>query len=356
MNSERIEEAAARWFARRQGGNWTDAEQTRLTAWLEEDTAHRIAYIRLETAWNHAARMQALGAGVAPGLIPPRGSWGDQIFFKGLAPDARPPSLPPFTGPAGPNPRGRKWGRAWRRRSLWGAAASVLLAIGAAVYVYTSGPLSGDRYVTKVGAIDTVPLADGSHITLNTDSRIRVDLAREERRIELDRGEAFFQIAKDPARPFVVKVGNKRVIAVGTQFSVRRDDAGDIRVAVSEGRVRVETDSPAGSAVPVLVAGDVAQTSKTEVFIHPHAGAEVEEALSWRSGYIVLHDMTLADAVAEFNRYNKRKILIDDPALAAVRIGGTFRATNPEVFLWFLHTEFGLNAEQTEARVVLKQR
>jgi transmembrane sensor len=215
--------------------------------------------------------------------------------------------------------------------------------------------LSGDRYDTQIGVIDTVPLADGSHITLNTDSRIRVDLASQERRIELDRGEAFFQVAKDPARPFVVKVGNKRVIAVGTQFSVRRDDAGDIRVAVSEGRVHVETDSPAGSAVPVLVAGDVAQTAKTEVFVRPHASAEVEEALSWRSGYIVLHDMTLADAVAEFNRYNKRKIFIEDPTLAVVRIGGTFRATNPEVFLWFLSTEFGVSAEQTEERVVLKQ-
>jgi transmembrane sensor len=231
----------------------------------------------------------------------------------------------------------------------------VLVAVGTGFYVYTTGVLSGDRYATNVGAIDTVPLADGSHITLNTDSRIRVDLAPGERRIELDRGEAFFQVAKDPARPFVVKVGNKRVIAVGTQFSVRRDDAGDIRVAVSEGKVRVETDSPAGSAVPVLVAGDVAQTAKTEVFVRPHATGEVEEEMSWRSGYITLRDMTLADAVAEFNRYNKRKIFIEDPALAARRVGGMFRANNPQAFLWFLNSELGVEADQTENKVVLKQ-
>jgi transmembrane sensor len=355
MNSEKIEEAAARWFARRQSGDWSDAEQAQFQAWLEQNTAHRIAYIRLEAAWNHAARMKALGAGVPAGVIPPRRSWGDQIFFRGLTGQAHIPSTPERTGPGGASPHPHR-SRKVLRGMFWGVAVAVVLAVGAGAYLYTTGMLSDNRYSTRVGAIDTVPLADGSRVTLNTDSRIRVALAPQERRIELDRGEAFFQVAKDPARPFVVKVGNKRVIAVGTQFSVRRDDGGDIRVAVAEGKVRVETDSPAGSAVPVLVAGDVAQTAKTEVLVHPHAGAEVEEVLSWRSGYIVLHDMTLTDAVAEFNRYNRKKLFIEDRSIAGIRIGGTFRAKNPEVFLWFLNTEFGVAAEQTEERVVLKQR
>src|SRR6266436_3987725 len=78
--SERIEELASRWFARRQSAAWTDVDQTTFDAWLEEHPAHRIAYIRLDAAWNHAARLKALGAGVPAGVIPPRGSWGDTRF------------------------------------------------------------------------------------------------------------------------------------------------------------------------------------------------------------------------------------------------------------------------------------
>ena len=199
--------------------------------------------------------------------------------------------------------------------------------------------------------MDTVPLADGSHVTLNTDSRIRVALEAKERRVDLDRGEAFFDVAKDPARPFIVQAGDKRVVAVGTQFSVRRDH-NDIRVAVTEGKVRVED----ASSPVVLTAGSVARTANTEVLVHEAAGAEVEELLSWRSGYVVFRDTALADAVAEFNRYNTRKIIIEDPAIAAIRIGGNFRSNNTDAFLWLLQSGFPVTVEETHDQVVLKRR
>src|SRR6267378_5527710 len=85
MKSERVEELASRWFARRQSAAWTDADQAIFDAWLEKHPAHRIAYIRLDAAWNHAARLKALGAGVPPGVIPPRGSWGDTRFSSGTS-------------------------------------------------------------------------------------------------------------------------------------------------------------------------------------------------------------------------------------------------------------------------------
>jgi transmembrane sensor len=349
--SERIEELASRWFARRQSAAWTDVDQATFDAWIEEHPAHRIAYIRLDAAWKEAARLKALGAGVPPGVIPPRRSWGDTRFSSPTSaqtPETQ--SAPAITeGELSPSPRESRGGR----RRVWPLtlAASVALALVGGLYVYSTSLLPGTRYSTRVGAMDTVPLADGSHVTLNTDSRIRVALEAKERRVDLDRGEAFFDVAKDPARPFIVQAGDKRVVAVGTQFSVRRDHD-DIRVAVTEGRVRVED----ASSPVVLTAGSVAQTANTEVLVHEAAGAEVEELLSWRTGYVVFRDTALADAVAEFNRYNTRKIIIEDPTIAAIRIGGNFRSNNTDAFLWLLQSGFPVTVEETHDQVVLKRR
>jgi len=351
MKSERVEELASRWFARRQSGAWTQADQATFGVWLEEHPAHRIAYIRLDAAWNEAARLKALGAGVPPGVIPPRGSWGDTRFSSGTSAETpETHSAAALTeGDPSPSPRESRGGR--RRGRVLAVAASVALALGGGLYIYSTGLFSGTRYSTRVGAMDTVPLADGSHVTLNTDSRIRVALEAKERRVDLDRGEAFFDVAKDPARPFIVQAGDKRVVAVGTQFSVRRDH-NDIRVAVTEGKVRVED----ASSPVVLTAGSVARTANTEVLVHEAAGAEVEELLSWRTGYVVFRETALADAVAEFNRYNTRKIIIADPTIAAIRIGGNFRSNNTDAFLWLLQSGFPVTVEETHDQVVLKRR
>src|SRR5262249_37280059 len=124
-------------------------------------------------------------------------------------------------------------------------AASVLLAIGVALFVSRDSIFATNRYSTVVGGLPTIPPADGSKVPSNTDSQVRLAITDRERAIELTHGEAFFEVARDPSRPFVVTAGSKRVIAVGTQFSVRRDGE-DVQVAVAEGLVRVESlqDSP----------------------------------------------------------------------------------------------------------------
>ncbi len=123
-------------------------------------------------------------------------------------------------------------------------------------------------------------MEDGSRITLNTDSQIRVDLTVKERRVELQQGEAFFEVAHDASRPFIVRAGNKRVIAVGTRFSVRRE-ANDVRVVVTEGKVRVETEGDPSSTSPEpLVAGTVAQASSAGVLVQTEPLAQAEESLS----------------------------------------------------------------------------
>ena len=334
--SEEIEATAAEWFAMRESREWSAADQAQLEAWLGSSTAHRIAFVRLATAWERSGRLTALGAGVPAGVIPPRDAW---IFAADSS--ARPKVAPK---PAAARPL--------RLR----AAAALVVVAAAAGTVWYFVPEHGQYYRTPVGGRSTVPLADGSKITLNTDSQIQVEFGPTLRRVKLDQGEAYFDVSKDAARPFVVDVADERVTAVGTQFSVRRDN-NDVRVLVSEGRVWIERRGDASKASRTqLTAGSEARTSNTPVPIAPPAPAQVEQLLSWRTGYLVFRDTALADAVADFNRYSVRKIIIQDPAIAGIRIGGNFRSDDAEAFLWLLQTGFPIHVEQRSDRIILTKR
>jgi transmembrane sensor len=355
-SAEAIEEAAARWFARRESGRWTAADQAEFGRWIEASTAHRIAFIRLDAAWQRAAPLKALGAGIPSGVVPPRDAWGNAPYFaphlRGAGSQTTSPSPHPSVrvgemsaSPAtaldtaichGSQIRAIRAGRA--RRFGFAIAFVALVGISVGSYLWPNGA----AYQTAVGGLETVPLADGSQVTLNTDSRIRVSLSASERRIELARGEAFFNVAKDVARPFVVATDDMRVVAVGTQFSVRREaEANSIQVVVTEGRVRLErisTTNPRPSVV--LYAGSVARAVGTNVIVQERNLSQAEQLLNWRSGYLTFRNITLADAVAEFNRYHPRKIVIEDPAIAGLHVGGKFRLSNVDAFLSLLESGF----------------
>ncbi len=359
-NSAEIEAAAATWFAKRESGGWSAADQVQLEAWLDSATAHRIAFIRIVTAWERSGRLTALGAGVPAGTIPPRDAWGFAPAV--VSPTSRPPHdfAEGETGAGSidaptvvTNSRVRTPPRfAQRMRAV--AAAVVIGTTASAVWYFSTDHASS--YSTRIGALSTVPLSDGSKITLNTDSEIHVALQPTLRRVKLDQGEVFFDVSKDATRPFVVDVADKRVTAVGTQFSVRRDHE-DIRVFVAEGRVSIESrdDSSKGARIQVP-AGSEARTSETRVLVEQPAPAQVEQLLSWRTGHIIFRDTALADAVADFNRYSTRKIVIEDPAIAGIRIGGNFRSGDVDAFLWLLHNGFPINVEQRGNRIVLTRR
>jgi transmembrane sensor len=240
-------------------------------------------------------------------------------------------------------------------RGLRAIAALLLVACaaGSAWYFSTRHEKS---YRTQIGAVATVPLSDGSKVTLNTDSQIHVDVNPSERRIRLDQGEAFFEVAKDAKRPFIVEIADKEVIAVGTQFSIRRDHD-DLRVLVTEGRVRIERRSPTSQGAQTqLAAGSEARITPTALLVDQPAPAQVEQLLSWRTGYIIFHDTALADAVAEFNRYSVRKIVIEDAAIAGIRIGGNFRSDDADSFLSLLQSGFPVHVEQRSDRIILTKR
>jgi transmembrane sensor len=199
-------------------------------------------------------------------------------------------------------------------------------------------------------------MSDGSNVTLNTDSEIRVALTAKERRIDLEHGEAFFDVAHDHTRPFVVHAGDKRVTAVGTKFAVRREPDG-IRVVVTEGKVLVQTGGTddTGSAEPVS-AGTIARASDAGVLLQPQQSTEAEDVLSWRHGVLVFRQMTLGEASAEFNRYNARKIVIEDPAVARMRVAGSFRANNVDAFVRLLERGYPLHVEERGEQFLLSAR
>ncbi|WP_420008560.1 FecR family protein [Xanthomonas sacchari] len=348
MDSRWIEARAAAWLARRDRGDWTDARQARLDAWLAAATAHRVAFLRLQAAWQESGRLQALGAGQRDGQVPERGRWqglGGRVVAPATstAPDLRGLRF-------APRPRARP-----RRRWPAALAAAVLgVAVLSLLWRHAVEPVP-TAYASVTGQLRPVALADGSQATLSSDSRIAVALSRAQRRIDLQRGEAFFAVSKDPGRPFVVDSGARRVVAVGTRFAVRRE-ADALRVVVTEGTVRLES-AGAPQAPPLLLhAGSIAQAGPHGVLVRRVALAEAERVLDWRSGYLSFDDTPLQAAVAEFNRYNTVKLQVADAGAAALRVGGNVRWSNVDAFVRLLEQGFPIRAERRGDTVLLHSR
>jgi transmembrane sensor len=182
-------------------------------------------------------------------------------------------------------------------------------------------------FSTSVGEQRRVALQDGSVAMINTDSRVDIAFAEDQRRITLDQGEAWFQVAKDHARPFIVDAGDVRVRATGTAFSVRR--RGDsARVVVTEGRVIAWIDGSSHKSVAIS-AGEEATIARNLANVRP---AHTEDALAWRRGEIVLNGQTVAAAAEEFNRYNERKIVVRNAKTANEKVVGYFLIDQPQQF------------------------
>ena len=342
-NPEQINSQAAEWLARRDAPDWSDSDGAQLERWMQASFRHRVAYLRLESVWKKTGRLKALGAGYASGEIPPPGQWHRSPFAETLDITQ--------AAPVGRKNGGRGPGRDRSRRRpvlVAGVLASLL-----ACAIWYAVP-HGSKYQTPIGAVETVAISDGSRVTLNTDTEIRVALSEGERGIQLDRGEAYFEVAKDTHRPFVVRAGTVSVTAVGTQFSVRRQGL-DTLVVVTEGVVRVQGYGVASSSeLQPVAAGQSARVTEAGILIQDDPAPRVEEQLSWRTGVLVFRDTRLEHAVAEFNRYNARKILIADPALKDLRVAGSFKATSTDAFVHLLEQGFPLRVEERDGSLVLK--
>lgn len=364
--SRQIERTAAAWLARRDSDVWSQRDQAKLETWLASSVMHRVAFLRLEAAWQQSDRLKALGAGVPRRLLPPRGQWGlspsfdqpdqnshgrDQRGFNRRVIDAHQVKLEP--GALSPSDRMMRR----RSRPRWGlTAAAAVFVMGIFGVLRQQSPLSPPVvYRTVLGGQESVRLADGSEAQLSSDTRLLVSQSGHERDIDLEYGEAFFAVAHDRARPFVVSAGSQRAVAVGTRFAVRRDPA-SVRVVVTEGLVRLQPADDSGGAATLLPAGSVALISGNEVLVRHMPVEQALQYLSWRDGYLAFHDTPLAVAVAEFNRYNSRKIVIDDAAIASLRVGGNFRWSNAQAFVRLLERAFPVRADQHADRIDLRAR
>lgn len=289
-----IEAAAARWVVRADRGDLDPAE---LEAWLAADTRRQGAFVRAQAAWG--------------------------LLDRGRV----------FDGEERATPQRRRIDRRGLLAGLGAAAA-------ACVAVVVAPRLLSARYGTTVGEIRRVPLADGSLAAINTDTALEVAMKPRRREVRLDRGEAWFQVAKDAQRPFVVESGPVRVRAVGTAFSVRRRDGG-CEVLVTEGVVEVWSEG-AGEAPRRVAAGERVFASDGAGAARPvPASLEITRELAWREGQIVLDGEAFGAAAEEFNRYNARKIVIADPALAEQKLVGWFRTNEPESFARAAAASFG---------------
>lgn len=188
-------------------------------------------------------------------------------------------------------------------------------------------------YATAVGQQMVVSLDDGTRLTLNTDTRLKVRFTPKRRVVDLERGEAMFEVAKNPARPFDVRSSNRLVTALGTAFTVYRSKQ-DLSVMLMEGRVSITPLSgPERRASPdgfTLRPGE--QWSVSSSRISPVSAVQVAKALAWRDHRIVMDSTPLADAIAQMNRYSDLQIVLTDRRVAGLPVSGVFRSGDNDAF------------------------
>lgn len=310
--AHQIDAEAAGWAARLDRGPLSAVDQIALQAWLHGDARALGAFGRMRALVLSSERARALGRDFDPAAF-----------------DRAP--------------------RLSRRRVLQvgGAIAATALigAGGAWQFLRMRG-----RFMTGKGETKVIALKDGSVVTLNTASEIQVRYSDAVRAVELVRGEALFDVARNKARPFVVGAGDTSVRAVGTSFTVRHLDASPVQVLVREGVV--EVFKPAASQVlPVRVTANTLavapQDGSEAIAARAVPAAQLHRQLAWQDGHIAFEGETLAEAAAEFSRYSDTRIIVDDPGLAKEEIAGLFKATDPVGFAQTIaislnaHTQIG---------------
>jgi transmembrane sensor len=332
MSASDIEAEASEWLVRLEEEP-SPALRAQFEEWMAADARHRAAFVRLEKSWAHAdilRKLRPLDGAVDEDVI---GKFGRSGPLTVVTADALSPN---------------------ERRPWLAVAASVLvLAIGAATW-FTLARTGWYVYKTEFGGFQRVSLQDGSTAFLNTNTEIRFKMTASRRQVVLSRGEALFTVAHDTQRPFDVSAADTVVRAVGTAFSVRLRDQRQVDVLVTEGRVAIDPpddllDTKLAQHIELpelstLAAGEaVSVKAKKQLNVHKIAAEDMSRKLAWTQGRLWFDRVTLAEAVLEFNRYNHRQLVITDPTIQDLHIGGAFDATDLDSFIAALES-FGIRA------------
>jgi transmembrane sensor len=338
---EQMAGEAAEWFARQQEG-LEGVEQEEFTQWLLRSPAHIEEYLAITRTWGDVELMSDISV--------------DELVAQAQAED-EPRNVVRLDTEDGRRSREVAAQRVVPAKRSFVLTATRLLrahAAGVVIGAVAMGllgallayrTLNPTHLETTVGEQRSVTLSDGSIVNLNTDSELRIDMDARQRRLQLIRGEARFTVAKDAQRPFIVTTPQTSVRAVGTVFNVQTWSA-RTAVTVIEGRVAVQkVELAAGQQAAVTQAGEVLANQ----------GPSLERVLAWTERRLVFREEPLGAVVAEFNRYHKRPMRIEDSALAAIKISGTFFAGDTASLLEYLQRYEQVTVETTpNGSVVLR--
>lgn len=305
-----IDAEAARLFLKARA---SDAEQdwNEAYAWVAEAPAHGVAFAKVEAGWEATERLRET----------PAASVDDEVV----------PALLNFLA---------------SRRIFAGLLAATIVGAVGTFAMQLHGAV--DRYRTELGQERAIRLADGSVLHLNTGSSVEVSLRDDQRIVDLLKGEARFDVAHDARRPFIVNAGGASVRAVGTAFNVRlRADLTELTVI--QGVVAVRD----GASSRRVAAGTAAAIRSGAVAVTPLAPKHLAQRIAWQNGQIEFEGDTLAQAVEEFNRYRATPLVIGDPQIAGIRIGGTFRSDRSQDFIAALEQGFAIRAIEGHDRSVI---
>ena len=338
-----IYEEAAEWFIECRSGDLDDSARAQFNLWLRKSPEHLAAYIEIAALWSEGPSLDPEKHWDTSTLIAQASQDRDNIVAIS-APRAEEAPPRAHTRPA-PVLLAR-----FRPRSRAAAVAAGMLAVGFLV-AGTAWQLfwQASTYATETGEQRSLAFEDGSTVELNSRSRLRVRYSDHERDVDLLEGQALFHVAKDPSRPFIVRSGDTRVRAVGTQFDVYKKPEGTV-VTVVEGRVAVSTPV-AGEPPDLLVAGD--QLTVTPKAAEKVAHPNIANATAWTQRRLVFDSASLAEVAEEFNRYNERKLVIEDPSLVNFHISGVFSSTDPASLIRFLRERPQLRIDEHSSEIVV---
>jgi len=307
---------AAAWIAKLHGPERSPELEADFQSWLKAHADHARAFENLTEIWD------SLGSVEIGGL--PRLAASDAFVNK---------------------PR-------WPRLAA-ALVACLVVGVGAAWL------LRGETYSTGIGEQRVVSLEDGSRVSLNSQTRMQVRYRQGERRVRLERGEAFFEVAKIAARPFVVVAGARAVTALGTAFVVRYEPD-RFAVTLLEGKITV-APLAAASLEGERRGEDSALTPGQRLTLSKNAlpkidTPRVESTTAWRRGEVILDDTSLADAVAEMNRYERMQIVLDDVQLKDFRISGIYKTGDGKGFANAVAVAYGLHLAERDGAIHLTSR
>ena len=357
-----IKEEAGAWIVKMDQGELSPEQTAELQQWIAKSDFHRNYLHQLAHNWDSMGILQELAA-----LFP-------------IQPTAVMPAKAGIFQPSTIKTWLQNLIAQLKQPKAWAPTLATFALV--AILINNQQP---NHFETDIGQQANYQLSDGTHITLNTNSALKVDYSQDRRRIYLLRGEAHFDVAKNPQRPFMVYAGEGMVWAVGTAFNVRYLNAGNLEgnhagtlvdtligtsidVTVTEGTVKIFADIEPDKNTNLNI--NNAQNSPTDHEQLVHAGKSVqyskvinatqttpaqvlEQKLAWQHGALIFKGETLEQAINEIARYTDKQLIITDPSIKNIRVGGHYKTDNINSLLASLSETLEIKLEQKGSQLHL---